>query len=114
MLAVYAIVNGNEEGWTSLETLGLLGVAAALMGLFLVIESRVSSPLMPLGIFRNRNVSTANIVGVLMAAGMFAYFFMSALYLQEVLEYTPFEVGVAYLPSMSSGAARRSSSPIGS
>ena len=100
MLAVYAIVNGNEEGWTSLQTLGMLGVSAVLIALFLVIESRVSSPLMPLGIFRNRNVSTANVVGVLMAAGMFAYFFMSALYLQEVLEYTPFEVGIAYLPSM--------------
>jgi len=100
MLAVYAIVNGNEQGWTSLETLGLLGVSALLLVVFLVLESRMSSPLMPLGIFRNRNVSTANVVGVLMAAGMFAYFFMSALYLQEVLEYTPLEVGLAYLPSM--------------
>ena len=100
MLAVYAIVNGNEEGWTSLQTLGLLAVAAALLVVFLVLESRVSSPLMPLGIFRNRKVSTANVVGVLMAAGMFAYFFMSALYLQEVLGYAPLEVGLAYLPSM--------------
>ena len=100
MLAVYAIVNGNEEGWTSLQTLGLLGVAVVLLVVFLVLETRVSSPLMPLGIFRNRNVSTANVVGVLMAAGMFAYFFMSALYLQEVLGYAPLEVGLAYLPSM--------------
>ena len=100
MLAVYAIVNGNETGWTSLRTLGLLAVAVALLVGFLVLESRVSSPLMPLGIFRNRNVSTANAVGVLMAAGMFAYFFMSALYLQEVLGYAPLEVGLAYLPSM--------------
>ncbi len=100
MLAVYAIVNGNEQGWTSLETLGLLGISAVLLVVFLVLESRVSSPLVPLGIFRNRNVSTANVVGVFMAAGMFAYFFMSALYLQEVLEYTPLEVGLAYLPSM--------------
>jgi EmrB/QacA subfamily drug resistance transporter len=100
MLAVYAIVNGNEEGWTSLQTLGLLGVAALLMVVFLFLESRLSAPLMPLGIFRNRNVSSANVVGVLMAAGMFAYFFLSALYLQEVLGYTPMEVGLAYLPSM--------------
>jgi EmrB/QacA subfamily drug resistance transporter len=100
MLAVYAIVNGNEHGWTSLRTLGLLGVAVVLLVVFLALEARVSTPLMPLGIFRNRNVSTANVVGVLMAAGMFAYFFMSALYLQEVLEYTPLEVGLAYLPSM--------------
>ena len=98
MLAVYAIVNGNEAGWTSTQTLGLLGGSAALIGAFLVIESRVREPLVPLGLFRNRNVSTANVVGALMAAGMFAYFFFSALYLQLVLEYTPMEVGLAYLP----------------
>ena len=76
----------------------MLGASAALLGVFLVIESRVASPLVPLGFFRNRNVSTSNVVGVLMAAGMFAYFFFSALYLQLVLEYSPMEVGLAYLP----------------
>lgn len=99
ILAVYAIVNGNEEGWTSLQTLGLLGTAAALMAVFLIIETRVADPLMPLGLYKIRNVSTANVVGVLMAAGMFAYFFLSALYLQQILDYTPLEVGLAYLPS---------------
>jgi EmrB/QacA subfamily drug resistance transporter len=98
MLAVYAIVNGNDEGWTSTRTLGILAVSAALLAVFLAIEARIFSPLMPLGLFRNRNVSTANVVGVLMAAGLFAYFFFSALYLQLVLEYTPLEVGLAYLP----------------
>jgi len=98
MLAVYAIVNGNSNGWTSAETLGVLGVAAVLAAGFLAIEARVSSPLMPLGLFRNRNVSTSNVVGAIMAAGMFGYFFFSALYLQLVLEYTPLEVGLAYLP----------------
>jgi EmrB/QacA subfamily drug resistance transporter len=98
MLAVYAIVNGNEQGWTSTQTLGLLAVSAVLMATFLAIEGRISFPLVPLGLFRNRNVSTANIVGVLMAAGMFAYFFFSALYLQLVLGYSPLEVGLAYLP----------------
>ncbi|MFN2470362.1 MAG: MFS transporter [Gaiellaceae bacterium] len=98
MLAVYAIVNGNEQGWTSAETLGTLAVAVALLAAFLTIEARISSPLMPLGLFRNRNVSAANVVGALMAAGMFAYFFFSALYLQLVLEYSPLEVGLAYLP----------------
>jgi EmrB/QacA subfamily drug resistance transporter len=98
ILAVYAIVNGNQEGWTSARTLGLLGASAVLMAVFLTIEARISSPLMPLGLFRNRNVSAANVVGVLMAAGMFAYFFFSALYLQLVLEYSPLEVGLAYLP----------------
>ena len=98
MLAVYAIINGNEQGWTSGRTLGVLAVAAALLAVFLVIQARISFPLMPLGLFRNRDVSTANVVGVLMAAGMFAYFFFSALYLQLVLGYTPLEVGLAYLP----------------
>ena len=98
ILAVYAIVNGNEEGWTSTTTLGMLAASVALLGVFLAIEARISSPLVPLGLFRNRNVSTSNVVGVLMAAGMFAYFFFSALYLQLVLEYTPLEVGLAYLP----------------
>jgi EmrB/QacA subfamily drug resistance transporter len=98
MLAVYAIVNGNDKGWTSGQTLGLLGAAVALLAIFLLIEARISSPLVPLGIFRNRNVSTANTVGVLMAAGMFAYFFFSTLYLQLVLGYSPMEVGLAYLP----------------
>ena len=76
----------------------MLGLSAALILVFLVIESRVSSPLVPLSLFRNRNVSTSNVVGVLMAAGMFSYFFFSALYLQLVLEYSPLEVGLAYLP----------------
>jgi EmrB/QacA subfamily drug resistance transporter len=98
MLAVYAIINGNEHGWMSARTLGVLGGAVALLAVFLAIEARISSPLMPLSLFRNRNLSTANVLGALMAAGMFAYFFFSALYLQLVLEYTPLEVGLAYLP----------------
>jgi EmrB/QacA subfamily drug resistance transporter len=99
MLAVYAIVNGNDAGWGSGRTVGLLVAAGALLALFLAIEARAASPLMPLGLFRLRNVVTANVVGVLMAAGMFAAFFLSALYLQLVLDYTPMEVGLAYLPS---------------
>jgi EmrB/QacA subfamily drug resistance transporter len=99
ILAVYAIVNGNDAGWTSFQTLGLLGAAVVLMATFLAIELRVSAPLMPLGLYRIRNVSTANVVGVLMAAGLFAYFFLSALYLQLILGYSPLEVGLAYLPS---------------
>jgi EmrB/QacA subfamily drug resistance transporter len=100
MLAVYAIVNGNEAGWTSGQTLGLLAASLVLLGVFFVIETRIDSPLVPLGLFRNRNVASANGIGVLMAAGMFAYFFFTALYLQQVLGYTPLEVGLAYLPSM--------------
>ncbi|HEX9416269.1 MAG TPA: DHA2 family efflux MFS transporter permease subunit [Gaiellaceae bacterium] len=99
MLAVYAIVNGNKDGWTSGQTLGLLAAAATLLALFLAIESRISSPLMPLRLFRLRNVATANVVGVLWAAAMFAWFFLSALYLQLVLGYSPLQVGLAFLPA---------------
>ena len=98
MLAVYAIVNGNETGWSSGRTIGLLAAAAVLMALFIAIEARVRAPLMPLGLFRLRNVSTANVVGVLWAGAMFAWFFLSALYLQLVLGYSPLEVGLAFLP----------------
>ena len=100
MLAVYAIVNGNEAGWTSPRTLGLLGGAAVLFAVFIAIEARIRSPLVPLGLFRIRNVTAANVAGVLMAGGLFAWFFFSALYMQQVLGYTPLEVGLAYLPSM--------------
>jgi EmrB/QacA subfamily drug resistance transporter len=99
MLAVYAIVNGNEQGWTSGQTVGLLAAAAALLGVFLVIEARVASPLVPLRLFKQRNLATSNGIGVLWAAAMFAWFFLSALYLQLVLGYSPLEVGLAFLPA---------------
>jgi EmrB/QacA subfamily drug resistance transporter len=99
MLAVYGIVDGNEAGWTSAQTLGLLAGGVLLTLVFLRIESRVHTPLMPLGMFRLRNVATANIVGVLWAAAMFAWFFISALYLQLVLGYSPMQVGLAFLPA---------------
>jgi EmrB/QacA subfamily drug resistance transporter len=98
MLAVYAIVNGNQEGWTSGQTLGMLGGAVALLAAFLVIETRVRAPLMPLGIWRIRNVASANVTGILLAGAMFAWFFLSALYLQRVLGYSPLKVGFAFLP----------------
>src|ERR671936_1197536 len=98
MLAVYAIVNANQNGWTSARTLGVLGAAAAIFAAFLAIESRVRVPLMPLRLFRLRNLSTANVAGVLWAAAMFAWFFMAALYLQLVLGYSPLQIGLAFLP----------------
>jgi EmrB/QacA subfamily drug resistance transporter len=98
MLAVYAIVNGNENGWTSARTLGVLGVAAAVFALFLAIESHVRAPLVPLRLFRLRNLSTASGVGVLWSGAMFAWFFMAALYLQLVLGYSPLQIGLAFLP----------------
>jgi EmrB/QacA subfamily drug resistance transporter len=99
MLAVYAIVNGNQKGWTSGQTLGMLGAAALLLAAFLFIETRAAAPLMPLGIWKVRNVASANVTGALLAAAMFAWFFLSALYLQRVLGYSALEVGFAFLPA---------------
>jgi MFS family permease len=99
MLAVYAIVNGNEAGWRSAQTVGLLAAAAVLLAVFLAIEARVASPLMPLRMFRVRSLTISNIVGALWAAAMFAWFFISALYMQLVLGYSPMQVGLAFLPS---------------
>ncbi|MDP9606016.1 drug resistance transporter, EmrB/QacA subfamily [Variovorax sp. YR750] len=99
MLAVYGVVNGNEAGWGSTQTLGLLGAAVVLLAIFIAIESRVQHPLMPLGLFKLRSVSVANVVGVLWAAAMFAWFFISALYMQLVLNYTPMQIGLAFLPA---------------
>ena len=99
MLAVYGVVNGNEAGWGSTQTLGLLGAAVVLLAIFIAIEARVQHPLMPLGLFRLRSVSVANVVGVLWAAAMFAWFFISALYMQLVLNYTPMQIGLAFLPA---------------
>jgi MFS family permease len=99
MLAVYAIVNGHEVGWRSTQTVATLAAAVALLATFLIIESRVKAPLMPLGLFKLRNVATANIAGVLWAAAMFAWFFISALYLQLVLGYNAMQVGLSFLPA---------------
>ena len=98
MLAVYAIVNGNQQGWTSARTLGFLGAGAALVAIFLAIEANVRAPLVPLGYLRLHNLAVANVVGILWSAAMFAWFFMSALYLQLVLGYSPLQVGLAFLP----------------
>jgi EmrB/QacA subfamily drug resistance transporter len=97
MLAVYAIVNGNVASAT--QTGVLLAASVILFVLFLIIEARVQAPLVPLRIFRLRNVSTSNVVGVLWAAAMFAWFFLSALYMQLVLGYSPMQVGLAFLPA---------------
>jgi EmrB/QacA subfamily drug resistance transporter len=98
LLAVYAIVNGNSAGWAGAQTLGLLGAAVVLGALFLGIQARAKAPLIPLRFFKMRNVQTANVVGILWAGAMFAWFFLSALYLQLVLGYTPLQVGLAFLP----------------
>src|SRR5262245_57756231 len=99
ILAVYAIVNGHAKGWTSAQTLGMLGAAVVLLGAFVVIEARAKAPLMPLSIWKLPNIASANITGMLLAAAMFAWFFLSALYLQLVLGYSALQVGLAFLPA---------------
>jgi EmrB/QacA subfamily drug resistance transporter len=98
MLVVYAVVNANQNGWTSGKTLGVLVGGLFVGTLFVLIEARSRAPLMPFRLVRMRNVATANLVGALMAGGMFAAFFVSALYLQFVLGYSALQVGLAYLP----------------
>lgn len=96
---VYAIVGANTVGWTSARTVILLAVAAVLMGLFVAVEARTRVPLVPLGIFRSRNLTVSNVVMVLIVAGIFGWFFFSALYLQRVLGYSSLQTGLAFLPA---------------
>jgi EmrB/QacA subfamily drug resistance transporter len=99
MLSVYAIVGGNQAGWTSTRTVVLLGGGLALLAGFVVREARIANPLVPLRLFALRNVSVSQVVGVLWAAAMFAWFFLAALYLQQVLGYSALQVGLAFMPA---------------
>lgn len=98
MALVYALVNAQTAGWVSGSTLLLAVLAAALLGAFLVLETRQRHPLVRLGIFRLRSLTGANIVMLLVAAGMFAVFFFASIYVQEVLGYSPLRAGLAFLP----------------
>ncbi len=99
MLGVYTTVGAAESGWTSNQTLSLGALSLALLVGFVIREATAKAPLIPLGIFRSRNIVGANIVQVLTMAGLFAIGFMAALYLQLVLGYSPIEVGIAFLPA---------------
>jgi len=99
MLAVYAIVGANTAGWLSTRTLCMLAAALLLFVAFIGIEARVRRPLVPLTLFRQRSVVVANIIGVLWSAAMFAWFFISALYMQRVLGWSALQVGLAFLPA---------------
>ena len=98
MLAVYTIVEARDFGWGSLHTLGLGAIALGLLAGFIVRQATAKDPLMPLRVFRSRNVWAANLIQTLMVAGMFGMFFLGALYLQRVLGFDPIEVGLAFLP----------------
>jgi len=99
MLGVYTIVKpAAEQGWTSGLTLGYAAVTLVLLAAFLAREATATNPLVPLAIFRSRNLSAANLIQVLGAAGMFGTFFLGALYVQRVLHYSPLRIGFAFLP----------------
>jgi EmrB/QacA subfamily drug resistance transporter len=98
MLGVYTILGVAEHGWGSTQTLGLGAISLALLAAFIVRQSRIANPLMPLRLFRVPNVAGANLVQALLVVGMFGMFFLGALYLQRVLGYSALEVGLAYLP----------------
>ena len=100
MLGVYTIVKpAAEHGWGSAEALGLGAISVALLVAFIVREAKAANPLMPLRIFRSRNVAGANTVQALLVAGMFGMFFLGALYLQRVLGYDALQIGLAFLPA---------------
>jgi EmrB/QacA subfamily drug resistance transporter len=100
LLGVYTIVKpAADYGWGSGRALGLGAVSLMLLVAFVMREARASNPLMPLGIFRSRNISGANVIQVLLVAGMFGMFFLGALYLQRVLGYDAMEIGLAFLPA---------------
>jgi EmrB/QacA subfamily drug resistance transporter len=98
MLAVFTIVKTSDYGWGSAHTLIMGAVAVALLAAFVAREATADTPLIPLRIFRSRAVSGANLVQMLMVAGIFGMFFLGAVYMQRVLGYDPIQVGLAYLP----------------
>jgi EmrB/QacA subfamily drug resistance transporter len=98
MLGVYTILQIEKWGWTSLATLGLGAVSIGLVAAFVVRQTKIANPLMPLRLFRSRSVTGANLVQALLIAGMFAMFFMGALYLQAIMQFNALEVGLAFLP----------------
>ncbi|MGW7583374.1 DHA2 family efflux MFS transporter permease subunit [Kitasatospora sp. NPDC054768] len=99
MLGIYTIVGTGEHGWTSARTLGLGALSLALLAGFLLRQARAAQPLLPLRMFRSRDVSGANAVQVLTISGMFGFQIMVALYLQQVLGYGAAATGLAMLPA---------------
>jgi EmrB/QacA subfamily drug resistance transporter len=98
MLGVYTILEVEQRGWGSTQTIALGAVAIALLAAFVARQARIANPLMPLRLFRSRNVSGANLVQAFLVVGMFGMFFLGALYMQRILGYGALEVGLAYLP----------------
>jgi len=99
MLGVFTILQIEDWGWGDTRTLVLSAISAILLALFIFRQARIANPLMPLRLFRSRNVAGSNVLQALLVAGMFGMFFLGALYLQRVLDYSPLQVGLAFLPT---------------
>ena len=98
-LLAYAVVQTGSHPWGSARTVALLAVAAGLIGYFVAHERFVArSPLMPLALWRNRSVAGANVVSALVASALFAVFYSTTLYMQQVLGYSALRTGLAYVP----------------
>lgn len=95
---VFALVDANEVGWGSTQTILTLLGAALLLAAFVAIELRSRSPLVPFSIFRIRTITGANVVGLLVGASLFSMFFFISLYMQQVLGYSAIKAGLSYLP----------------
>jgi len=98
IMLVYAIVTANDNGWTSVPTIGLAIGSAGLLAAFLAIQKRSKYPLIPLGIFKVHNLKSSNLVMALLGAAWIPMWFFLNLYLQQVNGYGPFESGLSLLP----------------
>jgi EmrB/QacA subfamily drug resistance transporter len=96
-LLVYAISTAPQVGWDTARTVSLLAASVALLAAFLVIETRVEAPLMPLRIFRLKTLAGGNAVGFLLGGSFFAFIFIGTLYMQQVLGYSALRAGLAWL-----------------
>lgn len=99
MLVVYALVETSTKGWGSVQTIALFLIALALVAIFIAVESRVRTPLIPLGVFKNRNLVSANVVRLLFPMGAFGLNFLGSQFLQHVVGYSPLRTGLAFLPN---------------
>src|SRR5205814_3096385 len=97
VLLVDAVSQAPQYGWGATRTVAVLAASAVLLAAFVVIESRVTSPLLPLSIFRLRTLAGANIAGLLLGGSFYAFIFVGTLYMQEVLHYSALQTGVAWL-----------------
>lgn len=98
-LAVAGFVGAEVAGWTSARTIGFLAAAVILAIVFVIVEKRIDDPLVPLRLFRSRNLTAGCIVSILTVIGLFGWFFIGTLYLQQVLGHGPLETGLTFLPA---------------